>query len=90
MKKHFTVFLVLGSALLLENCQKQDESPASAVTGKRWMLEQVDGTPIMFSSYSHDCNSFVQFSAKDNSVSGLAACSAIRGEFASFAAGASS
>ena len=87
MKKYFIALLSLTSALLLESCQKKAEGPVFALTGKRWMLEQVDGTSITVSSYSHDFNSFIQFSAQDNSFSGLATCSAIKGEFALAAAG---
>ncbi len=82
MKNNFIALLGLGSTLLLGNCRQKSEDPAPALTGKRWMLEQVNGTPISVSSYSYDFASFIQFNAQDLSVSGLAACSTIKGGFA--------
>ena len=68
--------------MLLGNCQKKEEGPASALTDKRWMLEQVDGTPITVSSYSYDYDSFIQFSVRNDDVFGLAACSSIKCSYA--------
>ena len=81
MRNTFVTFLGLISTLLLGNCQKESLEPASTLTGKRWMLEQVDGIPISVSSYSYDYESFIQFNAQDQGVSGLAACSAFKGGF---------
>ena len=82
MNKHFIPLLTLGCGLALGSCQKKEDGPAIALTGKRWMLEQVDGTSIMVSSYSHDFNSYLEFNAQGNGVSGLAACSTIKGGYA--------
>lgn len=81
MRNTFIILLGLVSALLLGNCQEKSQDPAPALTGKRWMLEQVDGTPISVSSYSYDFDSFIQFSTQDQGVSGLAACSKFKGGF---------
>ena len=82
MRKYLIAQLSLVGALLLGNCQKKEEGPASALTDKRWMLEQVDGTPITFSSYSYDYDSFIQFSVRNDDVFGLAACSSIKCSYA--------
>ena len=81
MRNTFITLLGLASASLLGNCQEKSQDPAPALTGKRWMLEQVDSTPISVSSYSYDYDSFIQFSTQDQGVSGLAACSAFKGSF---------
>lgn len=75
------MLLGLFSTLLLGNCQAKNQDPDPALTGKRWMLEQVDGNPMTVSSYSYDYDSFIQFSNQDQVVSGLAACSAFKGSF---------
>ena len=82
MRKHFIALLSLGGTLLLGNCQKKDAGPASTLTDKRWVLEQVDGTPITVSSYSYDYDSFIQFSVRNNDAFGLAACSGIKCSYA--------
>jgi heat shock protein HslJ len=45
------------------------------------MLEQIDDTHVMFSSFSYDYDSYIQFEAAGNKVQGLASCDAISGEF---------
>lgn len=81
MKNHLITLMFLGGVLLLGNCQEKDKEPAPALTSKRWMLNQVNGSPITFSSYSHDYDSFIQFNTQSNEISGLAACSGIQGKF---------
>ncbi|WP_310397982.1 META domain-containing protein [Hymenobacter sp.] len=71
----------MGITLLLGGCREKCEDPAPDLIRKRWMVQQVDGAAIMLSSYSHDYNSFIEFSAQGNKVLGLAACSSIKGKF---------
>ncbi|HEX8657308.1 MAG TPA: META domain-containing protein [Hymenobacter sp.] len=81
MTNRFITLLCLGFALLLGGCREKSADPAPDLINKRWMLKQVDDTSIMVSSYSHDYDSFIEFSAQGNEVSGLAACSSIKGTF---------
>ncbi|WP_375433899.1 META domain-containing protein [uncultured Hymenobacter sp.] len=46
----------------------------------RWMLVQVEETPIAVSSYSETYRSYIQF-AKQNATAGLAPCNSFGGTF---------
>ena len=85
MNKQFTLsFLCLVAALLLGSCQHDTNNPEPnvALLNTRWMLKQIDATPLAVSSYSYDYDSYIQFVGAGNLVRGLATCDAIRGQFA--------
>lgn len=46
------------------------------------MLNKVDGTSLMGSSYSPDYDSYIEFGAAGNAARGLAACNGFSGRFA--------
>jgi hypothetical protein len=77
-------FLYLVAALLLGNCQRDTNSPepTTALLNTRWMLKQVDATPLAVSSYSYDYDSYIEFVGAGNQVRGLATCDALQGKFA--------
>ena len=84
MSKKFTFsFLNLAVALLLGSCQRDANTPEpiGALLNTRWMLKQVDATPLAVSSYSYDYDSYIQFMGTGNEVRGLATCDAIQGRF---------
>jgi heat shock protein HslJ len=84
MRKKLTLSaLHLMATLLLGSCQHDTDNPAptAALLNTRWMLKQVDATPLALSSYSHDYDSYLQFVGAGNEVRGLATCDAIQGQF---------
>lgn len=84
MNKQLTLLsLCLGATLLLGNCQRTSDAPEpnSELLNKRWMLKQVDATPVAVSSYSLDYDSYIQFTGAGNQVRGLATCDVLQGKF---------
>ena len=73
-------FLYLGAALLLGNCQREPE-PSNELLNTRWMLKQVDVTPVSVSSYGLDYDLYIQFVGTGKQVRGLATCDALQGQF---------
>ncbi|HEX8326000.1 MAG TPA: META domain-containing protein [Hymenobacter sp.] len=80
MRNVLTHLLCLGAALALGNCQDKNDD-TSNLTNRRWMLKEIDGQWISYSSYGYDYDSFVQFDAPGAGVSGLAACTTIQGKY---------
>jgi hypothetical protein len=84
MNKHFTLLsLGLATVLLLGGCRRtiDDPEPTGELLNTRWMLKQVDATPVAVSSYQPDYDSYIQFTADGNQVRGLATCDALQGQF---------
>ncbi|MFD1871995.1 META domain-containing protein [Hymenobacter bucti] len=81
MNKQLTLlFLYLGAALALSSCQ-DDPEPTDKLLNTRWMLVQIDAFPLVASSYYEDNQSYIQFAASGQRMTGLAACDAISGQF---------
>jgi heat shock protein HslJ len=76
MRLSLLLLSVLG--LLLGSCKKEEEN--SPIQNTRWMLVQVEGTPIAVSSYSAAYSSYIQFNA-DNKMNGLAPCNSFGGTY---------
>ncbi|SFP97978.1 META domain-containing protein [Hymenobacter arizonensis] len=76
--------LGLGMAAALGGCGKaaNEAKPQYELLETRWMLKQVDETPVMVSSFSYDYDSYIQLKRIDNRAVGLAACDAISARFA--------
>jgi hypothetical protein len=83
MKPDFTRSLLwLGVAFVLGSCAKDSAPNAqSELLNTRWMLEQVENTPVIVSSHSDDFNSYLELSATNNQVRGLAGCDEVGGQF---------
>ena len=76
-------FCVLGvvAALSLEGCQEKEETtPNSPLLDTRWVLVQVEETPINVSNSSNVHHSYIQFTKQSTTV-GLAPCSSFGGTF---------
>ncbi|MBC6699126.1 META domain-containing protein [Hymenobacter puniceus] len=70
--------LLVSALTLLGSCKKEDDS--SPIQSTRWMLVQVEGTPIAVSSYSPTYRSYIQFNA-DSKTAGLAPCNSFGGTY---------
>ena len=78
--------LCVASLISLGGCKEEDETtPKSALLNTRWMLTQVEETPIGVSSYSDTFRSYIQFT-KQNTTTGLAPCNSYSGTFTQGAA----
>ena len=84
MKNQLLFSWWLATVLLLGSCKSTTEAPAPAGTllGTRWMLAQVDETPVAVSSYSDDYTSYLQLAAAGKTVRIRATCNEIGGTFA--------
>ena len=70
--------LLFSALALLGSCKKEEEN--SPIQSTRWMLVQVEGTPIAVSSYSPTYSSYIQFNA-DSKTDGLAPCNSFGGTY---------
>lgn len=86
MSRISTVLFWVGSLMALGSCDKEDANPDRTLVNKRWMLVQVETTPIAVSSYGPTYRSYIEFS-EENTTSGLAPCNSFGGTFSQGAAG---
>jgi len=74
--------LAILAALTLSGCEKEDATPASAtLLGQRWMLQQIDNTPLALSSYSETSRSYLEFIDLGHCTVGLGPCNNFSGRF---------
>ena len=84
MKKRLFSSLWLATALLLGSCKAASEAPGPTekLLDTRWMLAQVDETPVTVSSYADDYTSYMQLAAAGKTARIRATCNEIGGTFA--------
>jgi heat shock protein HslJ len=70
--------LVCLTVLALTGCKKDS---SSALTGKRWMLVQVDDFPLGLSSYGPTTRSYLEFNADGKRTTGLGPCNTFSGQY---------
>jgi heat shock protein HslJ len=78
MHRFFTFSVCVAGLVCLGSCEKEEAS--SRLLDTRWMLVQVEETPISLSSYSGTYRSYIQFSSQ-NKTSGLGPCNSFSGTF---------
>ncbi|UOQ78688.1 META domain-containing protein [Hymenobacter sp. 5516J-16] len=83
-----TAFLVacVASLGMLGSCQDKESSGKPVLTGTRWMLVQVEDTPLSISSYSDTYRSYLQFT-ENNRTEGLGPCNSFGGTYTLGASG---
>lgn len=81
MRRLSNLSLCVAGLAWLGGCQEKEETtPKSPLLNTRWMLVQVEETPVAYSSYSAAFQSYIQFT-KQNTTTGLAPCNTFSGNF---------
>ncbi|ALD19915.1 META domain-containing protein [Hymenobacter sp. DG25A] len=80
MRFALSVFCLLS---LLASCQRLEKNaePAPRLENNRWMLVQVEETPVPTPSYSLSARSYLEFASADHKTSGLAPCNTYGGTY---------
>lgn len=80
MRFALSLFCLLS---LLASCQRLEKNaePAPRLENTRWMLVQVEETPVATSSYSESTRSYLEFTSADQKTSGQAPCNAFGGTY---------
>ncbi|HEX8427708.1 META domain-containing protein [Hymenobacter sp.] len=73
--------LCVAGLVSLEGCKKEKETaPKTSLLATRWLLVQVEETPIGVSSSSSSYRSYIEFSNR-NTTAGLGPCNSFSGTF---------
>lgn len=78
MLRFSTLPVCVAALFCLGSCEKEEAT--SQLLDTRWMLVQIEETPISLSSYSDTYRSYIQFSSQ-NKTSGLGPCNSFSGTF---------
>lgn len=78
MHRFSTLALCVAGLVCLGSCEKEEAT--SKLLDTRWMLVEIEETPISLSSYSGTYRSYLQFSSQ-NKTSGLGPCNSFSGTF---------
>jgi heat shock protein HslJ len=79
MRYLFTLLSSISLLALVSGCE--DKNSESVLLNTHWMLVEIEGTPISYSSYSGTYRSYIEFTDGVNRTTGQGPCNDFGGSF---------